>query len=99
MEKNNKIEKMYSFNLINYIVKYIIVITSDYKTNRILVISNEIKRRSCWKTNYQTAKRLYSWLIEQYGNSLDLNKEEGQLLRTMKPRYYFTFVEYMNSLN
>ena len=85
---------MYPTTIFNRTTEYLIFSYFASKTNK-LIISSEIKKRTGWKTIYHSETELYNWFIKQYGKSLDLNKEEGQLLRTMEPEYYFKFLEYL----
>lgn len=63
-----------------------------------LILSVKIKEFTGWKRSICTTEELYNWIILKYGKNIDLNSEVGQLLRTMKPNYYFMMINYVNEL-
>lgn len=62
-----------------------------------LILSPKIQEVTGWKTSICTMEELYYWLTTKYGNQIDLNQEVGQLLRTMKPDYYFAMIAYLKN--
>ena len=57
-------------------------------------ISEELKIQTGWFSTNQSIDDLYNWMIKKYGLDWNLCGEEGDILRTMEPKFYFKIVQY-----